>query len=145
MVSKKVAASLKAGLDVILCIGEKERDDRGAYLQILKEQLAHSLKGVSKKYADHLIVAYEPIWAVGKGNVAMTPHDLHQMAIFIRKHLIHIYNSVVASSVTIIYGGSVDPLDASSIVYEGEVDGLLVGRESLNAEHFAAIVKAVDR
>ncbi len=145
MVAKKVLAAFKAGLSVILCVGEKERDDHGHYLAFLKEQLSTSLKGVSKKYSAKLSIAYEPIWAIGKGHEAMTPHDVHQMSIFIRKHLIHIYNSVAAGEIKVIYGGSVDSTNAYAIVHEGEVDGLLVGRDSLNAKDFSIIVKEVDK
>jgi len=143
MISKKTLAALKAGLTVILCIGEKERDDHGKYLGFLKEQMSASLKSVNRKFADKIIVAYEPIWAIGKGHAAMTPHDLHQMSLFIRKHLIDIYNSAVGSSIPILYGGSVDPDNAASIVNEGEVDGLLVGRESLNPERFGMIARSL--
>ena len=143
--SKKAAAALKAGLTVIVCIGERERDERGAYLGFLKEQIAGSLKGVSRKFVENIVVAYEPVWAIGKGKEAMTAHDLHQMTIFIRKHLIEVYNAVTASSIPILYGGSVDSENASSLITDGEVDGLLVGRESLNPENFAKIVKAISK
>jgi triosephosphate isomerase len=145
VISKKVSAALKAGLSVILCIGEKERDDHGQYLAFLKGQLSASLKGASKKHSAKISIAYEPIWAIGKGHEAMTPHDVHQMSIFIRKHLIHIYNSVAASDIRIVYGGSVDPSNAAAIVHEGGVDGLLIGRDSLNAKDFTSIVQMIDR
>jgi len=142
LIAKKTAAALRAGLSVILCVGEKERDEQGAYLGLLKKQMSESLAGVPKRYAENLIVAYEPIWAIGKGNEAIDAHGLHQMTIFIRKHLIDIYKGVAASSVRIIYGGSVNPDNAGAMVHEGEVDGLLVGRESLSPERFGLIVKA---
>jgi triosephosphate isomerase (TIM) len=145
LISKKINAALKVGLSIILCVGEKDRDDHGEYLTHLKEQLSVSLKGVQKKFAGNISIAYEPVWAIGKGHEAMTAHDVHQMSIFIRKHLIHIYNSVAASEIRIIYGGSVDPTNAYAIVHEGEVDGLLVGRDSLSGKDFSAIVKEVDR
>lgn len=144
-VSKKIAAALRANLAVILCVGEKERDDHGEYLTFLKEEISASLRGISKKFASKISIAYEPIWAIGKGHEAMTPHDIHQMSIFIRKHLIHVYNSVAASEIKIIYGGSVDSGNAYAIVHEGEVDGLLVGRDSLNGKDFSAIVQEVDK
>ena len=142
-VAKKVAVALKAGLTTIVCVGEKERDERGAYLGLLKEQIVGSLKGVPRKFAGNIIVAYEPVWAIGKGKEAVTAHDLHQMTIFIRKHLIDVYNTAAASEISIIYGGSVDEENAGLLIADGEVDGLLVGRESLNPENFVKIVKAV--
>ena len=126
-VSKKLTAALKAGLTVVVCIGERERDDRGAYLGFLKDQIAGSLKNVPRKFAENIIVAYEPIWAIGKGKEAMTAHDLHQMTIFIRKNLIDVYNTVAASVIPIIYGGSVDVENAKSLIVDGEVDGLFAG------------------
>ena len=145
IVAKKATTALKAGLKVIICIGERERDERGAYLGLLKEQITGSLKGVPKKFAENIIVAYEPVWAIGKGKEAMTAHDLHQMTIFIRKNLIDVYNAPTASAISIIYGGSVDVENALTLVKDGEVDGLLVGRESLNPENFVRIVKVVSK
>ena len=145
LIAKKVSAALRAGLTVVLCVGEKERDVHGVYLGFLKTQLSESLAGVSKRYVENLIIAYEPIWAIGKGNEPLDSHGLHQMTIFIRKHLIDIYKGVAGSSVRIIYGGSVNPDNAESMVFEGEVDGLLVGRESLSAERFGEIVKVVSK
>lgn len=144
-VAKKVAVALKAGLTTIVCIGEKERDERGSYLGFLKEQIVGSLKGVPRKFASNIIIAYEPVWAIGKGKEAVTAHDLHQMTIFIRKHLIDIYNTAAASEISIIYGGSVDEENAELLIADGEVDGLLVGRESLNPENFVKIVKVVEK
>jgi triosephosphate isomerase (TIM) len=145
MVSKKVQAALKAGLSVILCVGERVRDDHGEYLAFLKNQLAASLSGVTKKYLSKLTIAYEPVWAIGKGHEAMNAHDLHQIVIFIRKTLLSLYKGSVHTEIPIIYGGSVDAENAESMVHEGEVDGLLIGRESLKPESFSEIVKAVER
>jgi triosephosphate isomerase len=143
MISKKVQAALKLSLKVVLCIGEKERDVQGTYLAHLKEQLSSAFKGINRTHADQILIAYEPIWAIGTGNQAMTSHDLHQMVLFIHKHLIDLFGPAKASIIPILYGGSVDPENTSALVREGEVDGLLVGRNSLDAQAFGQIIKAV--
>jgi triosephosphate isomerase len=140
-VSKKIIATVKADMTAVLCIGESERDERGEYLSFLRNEIVNSLKGVSRKYTEPIVVAYEPIWAIGKGKEAMTAHDLHQMVIFIRKHLIEIYGVAAAEKIAIVYGGSVDTTNAADLVKQGEVDGLLVGRESLNPKNFSEIIR----
>jgi len=142
-VSKKVSASLSSGLSVILCIGESERDKEGIYLQALKDMLSTSLLGIGEKNISKLIIAYEPIWAIGEGHSAMTPHDIYQMAVFIKKELCSIFGEIIGKKIPILYGGSVDPDNAGTIVKEGGVDGLLVGRESLNPESFGRIIKSI--
>lgn len=145
MVTQKVRASLEAGLHTVLCIGETTRDSQGHYLRVLRDQIAGSLRAVSKAQLKKLIIAYEPVWAIGEGNQAMTTHDLHQMLLFIKKQLIELYGKTLADSVPILYGGSVDETNAHSIVYDSGVDGLLVGRKSLNPFTFSTIISEVSR
>ncbi len=142
-VSKKVVAGIKAGLSVVLCIGEDTRDEHGVYLATLRGQLLGALSRISPKFLSHLIVAYEPIWAIGKsGNGAITSRHLHEMVLYIRKILSDEYGGSIARGVRIIYGGSVFPNNAGTFLSEGEADGLLVGRESLKPEDFATIVQS---
>lgn len=141
-VNKKLKASLKAGLISILCAGEKERDHHGHYLSFLKAQIEESIEGVTRPLAEKLIVAYEPVWAIGeKSRGAMNPRDLHETSLFIRK-VLHGHFGNKAFSVPLLYGGSVDPVNARVMIKEGNVEGLLVGRESLNAKHFLKIIEA---
>lgn len=142
-ISKKIQALLELGIHPILCVGEKERDDHGAYLEILKNQIKDSLNKVQKKNIRKLIVAYEPLWAIG-AKEAMVPTDIHEMSLFIKKVLSDIYGHDEALSTTILYGGSVNFRNAGDIIIQGEVDGLLVGRESINSEGFSELLKAVD-
>jgi len=139
MVSKKVKASLKEGLEIILCI-ESVRDSEGGYLGFLEKELRESLKGVSRNNLKRIIIAYEPIWAIGKDTEdAMSPRKLHQTKLFILKILKAIYGAS-ALSVPIIYGGATTPENTEELLLEGQVNGLLIGHESLNPEHFAQIL-----
>lgn len=145
VVGKKVKLALSEGLKVILCIGEKERDSEGNYLGFIIEQLKHSLLDVSKNDLDNLIVAYEPVWAIGKTDAeAMKGKDMHEMSIFIRRTLGELFNSVDVSGVKILYGGSVSSNNTADLVGNGEVDGLLVGRQSLAVSSFMEIAGIVD-
>ena len=141
-VSKKAQAALNAKLTAIVCLGESERDTDGKYLHFIANQLATSLSGIDKKQMANVLLAYEPVWAIG-AKEAMSAHDLHQMVIFIKKTLISLFDAQVADKAVILYGGSVNAENAEDIVMNGEVNGLLVGRESLKAESFAGIINAI--
>lgn len=143
-VSKRVLASVKVGLKTILCVGEKERDLHGHYFSYLKAQIDESLADISKAQAKLLVLAYEPLWAIGeKSNGAMEPRDLHETVLFIRK-VLHGRFGKAAFLVPILYGGSVDYINAGQLVKEGGIDGLLIGRESLKSDRFLKIIKAVE-
>jgi triosephosphate isomerase len=142
-VSKKSAAVVQAGMTVVLCIGEKNRDDLGEYLDVVRDELKASLQAYPKRALGQLIIAYEPIWAVG-AKAAMTPASVHEMVIFIKKVLSDIYGQADAIEVPILYGGSVNFRNAADIISQGQTDGLLVGRESLNVPGFVELIKVVD-
>ena len=142
-ISKKIAMSLEAGLHVVLCVGEKERDEQGTHLDVLKLQIKNSLNKVPKKLVGKLIVAYEPVWAIG-AKEAMEPATVHEMSLFVKKTLSDIYGHEEAVSTPVLYGGSVNFRNAGDIIVKGEVDGLLVGRESVNSDGFSELLKAVD-
>ena len=145
LISKKIISAIKSGLRPILCIGEKERDVHGEYFNFLRTQITNSLVKVSKKYLTKLVIAYEPIWAIGKSEAeAMRPRDIHETSIFIKKVLSDIYDKKVAVLVPILYGGSVGYENAKDIIVQGEVSGLLVGHESLKVDKFSALLKNVD-
>lgn len=144
MVAKKVTAALKAGLCPILCIGEKVRDTHGEYLHFLRAQIKNSLEKISKRLLTKIIIAYEPVWAIGKSDEeAMKPGDIHETSLFIRKVLADIYDQKQAVSIPILYGGSVSHNNAKDIITDGEVQGLLVGRESLNPKKFGELLKSL--
>lgn len=143
-VQMKVEAALADGLRVILCIGERERNHGGEYLTFLLEELTTAFENVNEKQMKHVVIAYEPIWAIGKDDDdAMQPTQVHEMVIFIKKFLTERFNARVASNTPILYGGSVEPPNAEALFTEGEVDGFLVGHASLDIDEFSEIVKIV--
>jgi len=145
IVNKKTRAALAQNLSIILCIGESERDEDGEYLHFVREEIRASLVKVSKKDLVKLTVAYEPIWAVGAGaKRADTPEELLEMAIFIRKTLSDLFGKKEAHAVPILYGGSVGEKNTGAFLRGGGVQGLLVGRASLNAKTFSAILKIAE-
>ncbi|MEK7165238.1 MAG: triose-phosphate isomerase [Patescibacteria group bacterium] len=145
MVSKKTIACLKTGLKAVVCVGEKIRDEQGDYLVFLRDEIRNSLNKVQKKFLRNLIIAYEPIWAIGKKDAdAMLPADIHETSIYIKKILSEIYGQESALTVPILYGGSVGGKNAGEIIKEGEVDGLLVGHQSLRPESFREILRSVE-
>ncbi len=141
-INKKIKASLSVGLLPILCVGESERDENHSYFNLVKNQLEECLSGISKNSISKIIVAYEPVWAI-----STTPNrrdanasDSLEMSIFIRKILADRFGSD-AHKVRIIYGGSVNEKDALEFLKHGGVDGLLVGKASLDVKKFTEIVK----
>ncbi len=145
VVSKKVLAAARGGLRSILCIGEGERDSGGAYFEFLKNQIKASLLGARPTDLRKVLIAYEPLWAIGKSfQDAMKPSDVHEMTIFIKKTLTDLFGKDVAITVPILYGGSVNFENAGLIIKEGNVDGLLVGRESLDPENFTKLLRVIN-
>lgn len=141
-VNKKIRTALKAGLNVVLCIGENKRDSQALYLKFLQEEIKSALSNVSRNHIKNLIITYEPIWAIGKTeDDAVSPHQMHEMYIFIKKILTELYGKNAAQSVPIIYGGSAEPGNVEGLLEYGEVDGFLVGHASLDAGEFNEILK----
>ncbi|MGC1273514.1 MAG: triose-phosphate isomerase [Planctomycetaceae bacterium] len=144
LVNKKVSEAIAKGLGVILCIGETldERDD-GRTEQVLETQLNGSLAGLTAEQAADLVVAYEPVWAIGTGRNA-TPEQAQAAHAFIRNWLATRFGSGVGESTRIQYGGSVKPDNAATLLGQPDVDGALVGGASLKADSFLAIVQAAE-
>jgi triosephosphate isomerase len=143
MVARKVQLVIDSGMNPIMCVGEKERDANGDYLHIVRDQIKNSLNKVSKKDINRLIVAYEPIWAVG-AKEAMSPKDLHEMSLFVKKVLSDIYGHDEAMSTKILYGGDANFRNAADLITVGQVNGLLLGRASINSAGFVELLKTVD-
>ncbi|HAT68197.1 MAG: triose-phosphate isomerase [Candidatus Yonathbacteria bacterium RIFOXYC2_FULL_47_9] len=144
LVNKKVVAAVKAGLTVVLCVGETERDPDGEYLKHIAMQVKIALKGVTKKDLAHIVIAYEPIWAIGKHALrAASTDDALEVAILIKKTLMELY-SKEGGIIPILYGGSVDAKNAWEFLTKSHVDGLLVGRASLDPKIFGEILKNAD-
>lgn len=140
-VNQKISVAFKSGLTPIICIGELVRDDHAEYLQFIEKQIQAVFKGISRENMENSIIAYEPIWAIGKSDAdAMKPHDIYETSLYIRKVLGKIYGHESAKIPAILYGGSVSGGIAPGILKEGNVDGLLIGRQSLVASDFSAII-----
>ena len=138
----QLAAAAGAGLSVVLCVGESERMPDGAHFTKIAEQLSSALDG-AQSLASKLVVAYEPVWAIGKtAKDAMQPGEVEETVIFIRKTLADILGRKDALKVPILYGGSVEPENATKLISEGGVNGFLVGHASADIDSFVEILKA---
>jgi triosephosphate isomerase len=145
IVNKKIKTCLKDKFTVVLCIGELERDENGEYTKFIENEIKESLHGVLKKDIKKLIVAYEPIWAIGKKAKRVATHeDVLETYIFIKKILADMFGKDATMGVSVIYGGSVNQKNTFSFLKQGYMDGLLVGRASLNAVSFNEILKIAD-
>ncbi len=143
VVSKKVLATLEAGIHPIVCVGEVTRDPQGMYLETLRNQIKASLSKVPKKLFNQIIIAYEPVWAIG-AKEAMDPATIEEMTIFVKKVVSDMSDHENGISTPVLYGGSINFRNAPDIMTRGKVDGLLVGRESVNTPGFVELLKAVD-
>ena len=139
-VNRKAEAALAAGLTAIVCVGEhlSERES-GKAETVVKMQLSSSLNGLTVGDVERIIVAYEPVWAIGTGKTA-TPEQAQEMHRFIRSVLSETQGADAATSIRILYGGSVKPDNIGQLMAQEDVDGALVGGASLEAENFAKIV-----
>jgi triosephosphate isomerase len=146
IVNKKILLALKNKLTPVLCVGEKERDHNGFYLSFVKNQIHECLASVSKSQIKNIVIAYEPIWAIG-ADASRTAEvsEFIEMSIFIKKVISDLYDIKIAHSMRVLYGGSVHPENALSFLVEGNADGLLVGRDSLNPKKIVKIISIADQ
>lgn len=140
ILNKKVAAALRHGLTVIFCVGETlEQREAGKTLSVIEEQLKNGLNGFTEEQLKGLIIAYEPVWAIGTGKTA-TPDQAQEVHAAIRAYLGKAYSAAFADATRILYGGSVKDTNVDEIMAKQDVDGALVGGQSLVAEKFARII-----
>ena len=140
IVNKKVKSALKYGLKPIVCVGETlNQREEGRAEEVIKKQVDDVLEGLTKEQVGSLVIAYEPIWAIGTGKAA-TSEDANNGAKQIRNEIIKIYGQETASRVIILYGGSVNETNAKELFEMSDIDGGLVGKASLNPEKFSKIV-----
>src|SRR2546427_5653314 len=140
MVNKKCQAGLVADLNVILCVGESlSQREQGIAEHVVSGQLSGGLNGLTASDLDRIIVAYEPVWAIGTGRTA-SPEQAQEMHAFIRRVFADRYSDQAAGDLRIIYGGSVKPENIAGLMLQTDIDGVLVGGASLEAESFARIV-----
>jgi len=142
LLNKKVKLALSTGLKPIYCCGEVlEERETGKLFDVVKEQLKVGLKDLTTDEISQVIIAYEPVWAIGTGVVA-SPDQAQEMHKFIRDLLVELFDGQVAEEMSILYGGSCKPSNAEVLFANPDVDGGLIGGASLNAEDFIAIVNA---
>jgi triosephosphate isomerase len=141
LINAKVRLALKHGLEVILCVGETlEERERGALETVIRRQLVEGLRGVDLATLASVTIAYEPVWAIGTGRTA-TPGDADAVHAFCRKVLAELYGQESARRMPIQYGGSVKPENVAALMAKQNIDGVLVGGASLNADSFVPIAK----
>jgi triosephosphate isomerase (TIM) len=147
LVGSKIRAAIAAGLLPIVCVGERLEDrDAGRAEQVVEAQLVAGTRNLTASDASRIIVAYEPVWAIGTGRTA-TPETAQQMHAFIRSRLGLFFGAGVADETRILYGGSVKPDNVVALMDQADIDGGLVGGASLEADSFVQIVnyKSADR
>ena len=140
-VNKKVKSALKHGLFPIMCVGEKlEEREAGSTFDVVRDHVENGLLDVGEKEIPNIVLAYEPVWAIGTGKNA-TPDEAEEVHKFIRELLSKKYGKDTSESLRIQYGGSVKPANIESLIRQKDIDGALVGGASLKAESFIEIVK----
>jgi triosephosphate isomerase len=139
IINKKIKAILQAGLNPIFCIGENIDEDKQS---VLEKQITEGLKSISRDQVKNLVIAYEPIWAIGTGNNCSINQTMSSI-LLIRKIISQLYTRELANNMKILYGGSVNSKNAAEYVKDAGTNGLLVGGASLHAEEFVNIVTSV--
>jgi triosephosphate isomerase len=140
LINKKLTAALAAGLTPILCVGELlSQREAGQTAEVIRQQIEGSLAGITPEQLSKIVVAYEPVWAIGTGKVA-TPEQAEEVHSDLRKLIAQRYNGQLAQQVRIQYGGSVKPSNAAELLAQPDIDGALVGGASLKAEDFLGII-----
>lgn len=142
LINKKVHKAVEKGLKVIVCAGEtKSERDAGQAHEVVETQLRDSLHGFPHDKLNQLIVAYEPVWAIGTG-VNATPEQAQDMHAFVRQQVAKVIGEAKAAELSLLYGGSVKPDNAATLLGQADVDGVLVGGASLKADQFLPIFRA---
>ncbi len=141
LINAKVLAALDNNLKPILCVGETLAErEAGSTLRVVERQTREGLQGVGADNADHLVIAYEPVWAIGTGRTA-TPEIAQEVHAFLRQLLGQMLGETAAGKVRLLYGGSMNPANASELLDQPDIDGGLIGGASLKARSFADLVE----
>jgi triosephosphate isomerase (TIM) len=139
-IKRKAQAAVATGLTAILCVGEDlEQREQGIAENVVRGQITGGLRDLTASDLDRIIIAYEPVWAIGTGRTA-TPEQAQEMHAFIRRVFAERHSQTAAGNLRILYGGSVKPDNIAGLMKQPDIDGALVGGASLNAETFAQIV-----
>lgn len=143
ILAKKVTTALEKNMRIVFCFGEELEDRKsGNHFNIVENQLKNALFSLEQGSWKNIVLAYEPVWAIGTGETA-SPEQAQEMHAFIRKTITDAYDNGIANNVSILYGGSVKPGNAKEIFSKPDVDGGLIGGAALVADDFAAIIKAI--
>lgn len=143
IINLKLKAALRHGLIPILCVGERLEDrEAGKTEKVVEDHIRGAFEGLGPEEAGKVVMAYEPVWAIGTGKTA-TPKQANQVHRFIREKMAALYSEEVAQGVNILYGGSVKPENSKDLLKEADIDGALVGGASLKSESFEKIVRSV--
>ena len=143
IVNRKIKKTLKFGLEPIFCIGETAKEkQQGRTFKVLEREIKKGLEKVSKREIEKVIIAYEPIWAIGSNNCC-EEDKIMTVALFIRKFISRLYNKKIAKKIRILYGGSVNSQNAINYLKNPEIQGLLIGGASLKPKEFIKIVKTL--
>lgn len=144
ILAEKVTAALEHKMTALFCFGEELEDRKsGNHFELVASQLKEGLFHISEVHWKNIVLAYEPVWAIGTGETA-SPEQAQEMHAFVRKTIAEAYSESVAENVSILYGGSVKPANASEIFGKPDVDGGLIGGAALDAESFMGIVNAFE-
>jgi triosephosphate isomerase len=144
VIALKAQHALAHAITPILCVGEKDRDQNAGYLAVLRKEISSIYQSLSQKERLQVIIAYEPLWAIGKTAAeAITPQDLSEMVLYIRKVLSDFLPGKAPLRTKVLYGGSVEAGNAAGLARESGIDGFLVGHASVDLNSFAALVKAI--
>ncbi len=144
IVAQQTLRLLEKKITPIICIGERERDHQGWYLSEVKDQLEAVLSVIPKTAIKNVVIAYEPVWAIGAGaQREATVLECREMIIYIRKIIADHFGVKVGDAISILYGGSVDEKNAKNFIIEGKAQGHLVGRVSLDTKRFTALVRSL--
>lgn len=141
VVQKKIQIALKHNLTPVICIGERDRDAKGDFYTFVEKQVKAIAAVLPAAQVKKVVIAYEPIWAIGTGKTA-TPADVKEMQLFLFSVLTKLYDRATAAKVTLLYGGSVKKDNAAELHKEGGMDGFLVGGASLKVDEFISIINA---
>lgn len=147
VIAQKLYGLLKRNIIPILCVGESVRDEKGEYLKVIEAELRESLTGITKNFVEKIVIAYEPIWAIGKNSVRTArAEEIEEIAIVIRRTISDMYGFKKVPQNSILYGGSVgNPKDVETAIVGGGMNGCLVGRASLSAKTALPLVEAANR
>jgi len=146
IIAKKIGACIKYLITPIVCVGEINRDEEGRYMALLRNQIHETFIGIPKTAIRKIVIAYEPVWAIGKDALReVTTEEARETIIFIRKVLSEIFDHKLCQNATILYGGSVSAKNAQEFLQHSYIDGFLVGRASLDPKEFIEILKTAEK